>query len=179
MTGFGHTHTGIGTSIAIYYGFYNYVTSQNMWISIISAFVFIMGATAPDWLEMRKKDGGTRIAHRTITHWVPLWCLLVYFGFQLKSNTGFDIELFKNELVLEGVYSLIIAFGLGGLLHLLTDLPNPMGVPLLTWKHRVSLKLWKSGKMEPFLISLSYVCSLLWIGMDIGFIVLNFEAINL
>ena len=40
-------------------------------------------------------------------------------------------------------------FGIGGLLHLLVDLPNPMGIPILTPTRRFSLKLWKSGKFEP------------------------------
>ncbi len=179
MTGHGHTHTGIGISIAVYYGFYNYVTTNNMWISLISALIFIAGSTAPDWLEIRKKTGGTVINHRTITHWVPLWFLLAYLGWQLKITDGFGSVYFENKLLLEILYSSVLSFSLGGILHLITDLPNPMGVPVPTWKIRFSLKLWKSGKFEPQMIALSYVVSLFWIGLDTGFIIIDTSVLNI
>lgn len=178
MTGYGHTHTGIGMSIAIYYASYNYITTNNIWISILSSLIFIAGATAPDWLEIRKKTGGTVITHTTITHWVPLWIGLLYFGWQLKVTNGFDLSFLSNPLILELTYASIIAFSLGGILHLITDLPNPMGIPIPTWKHRFSLKLWKSGRMEPQMISISYVASILIIGLDSGLILIDLSAIN-
>lgn len=36
----------------------------------------------------------------------------------------------------------------GGISHLLVDLPNPSGIPVLTPFHRMSLNCWESGDRE-------------------------------
>jgi membrane-bound metal-dependent hydrolase YbcI (DUF457 family) len=49
-----------------------------------------------------------------------------------------------------------VAFGFaaGGMMHLLTDWPNPMGVPWIWRRH--SLSMWRSGRLEPMVIVLSW-----------------------
>ena len=49
-----------------------------------------------------------------------------------------------------------VAFGFasGGVMHLLADWPNPMGVPWIFRRH--SLSMWRSGNLEPVVIVLSW-----------------------
>lgn len=161
MTGKGHSWTGIAVSAAMYkfsfdFGFY----------PIVAVAAFLVGVTAPDWLEMRKSGGGTVIKHRTITHWLPIWIIMFAVSFwfnQIDSKYFSFMGLFSlNQTASMFIQSFFLGFSLGGLLHLLTDIPNPMGIPILTPNKRFSLKLWKSGKNEVaitavlFLISMSY-----------------------
>jgi hypothetical protein len=107
------------------------------------------GATAPDWLEIPWAGFfGTRhsiIPHRTWTHWLFLWvCLLgLSVGHPLLAETVAG--------------AMLMAFCLGGLTHLIMDLPNPMGIPILHPNRRRSLKLWASGKNEIALVLLTWV----------------------
>ncbi len=180
MTGVGHTHTGIGFSMAVFYATYNYLAPESVPLSLVGLLCFIFGSTAPDWLEIRKKTGGTVITHRGITHWVPLWAGLVYLAIKINETQCFGLSFFaENVFLLELLYVSLFTFSTGAILHLITDFPNPMGVPFLTPKHRFSLKLWKSGKFEPQLIAVSYIIGYSWIGLDSGFIVLDFTVLNL
>jgi hypothetical protein len=55
-----------------------------------------------------------------------------------------------------------VAFGFaaGGMMRLLTDWPNPMGVPWIWRRH--SLSMWRSGNLESMVIVLSWGgCALL------------------
>lgn len=123
------------------------------WLQGFPAFAAIMGllgATAPDWLELpflRGEDLHGRplrlsvIPHRTLTHWVPLWLLLLAGGlWQAAQLPG----------------SLAVGFAVGGLTHLLMDVPNPMGVPLWVPWRRKSLRWWRSGEHEIFLVAGSW-----------------------
>lgn len=140
MTGNGHKITGviaatITTPMALDLGLTGW---------LMGVFT-ILGSTAPDYLEIRKPSGGTMIRHRTITHWLPLWVLLFAYGCVSIGaiNSPIPIPL-PNTLFAEA----IVGFAIGGLLHLLFDIPNPMGIPILTPYRRVSLNLWRSGKAE-------------------------------
>lgn len=177
MTGVGHTHTGIGFSMAVFYGTYNYLAPESVPLSLVALLFFIFGSTAPDWLEIRKSTGGTVITHRTITHWVPLWLGLLFLAIKINETSFFGVSFFEeNVFLLNLIHVSLFSFSLGAILHLITDFPNPMGVPFLTPKHRFSLKLWKSGKFEPQLIAMSYMIGYGWIGIDSGFISLNFDV---
>ena len=104
------------------------------------------GGTAPDWLEIahsepappRPWDGGKRkwvrvsvIPHRTITHWWPLWSLLACAVFLVALPPA-------PRMMLAG-------FAAGGIMHLLMDVPNPSGIPILTPRSRFGFGWWKSG----------------------------------
>lgn len=153
MTGKGHTLAGLVCMIGMYK--YSNELGGTTLESIIATVFILLGATAPDWLEIRKSNGATVIRHRTWTHWLPLWIILLAFGLSQGtinhlSNTPIliDISEYINTDIPNYVSYAIIGFSIGGLLHLATDLPNPMGIPILTPYHRFSLKLWKSGKFE-------------------------------
>jgi hypothetical protein len=105
----------------------------------------LMGARAPDYLELQKGGGGTLIPHRTITHYTPLWIGMLFYalgGLGVGPATGLD--LLPNTIVSE----ILCGFAIGGISHLLTDLPNPMGIPLWHPNKRWSLNWWRSGERE-------------------------------
>lgn len=112
-----------------------------------------LGGTAPDWMEIawwrgKNKRGAQRlwITHRTVTHWGIAWLALLYFS---HKNIGH-------------AWWVCVAFGfaVGGIMHLLTDWPNPMGVPWIYRRH--SLGLWRSGHLETMVITLAWVlCAVL------------------
>jgi membrane-bound metal-dependent hydrolase YbcI (DUF457 family) len=150
LTGKGHTLTGLVFCFAAY-KFSNSIEASG----VIAGLFTIIGSTAPDWLELRSKKGGTFIKHRTITHWLPVWLLMFLYAYSQFVPSSLDfiksIPSIYNALSYKlnmYVGSGILGFSIGGLLHLLFDLPNPMGIPILTPYHRFSLKLWKSGKFE-------------------------------
>jgi membrane-bound metal-dependent hydrolase YbcI (DUF457 family) len=138
MTGHGHRITGcilatITAPMALDMGMTGY----------LMAIFTIIGASAPDFLEIRAANGNTVIKHRTITHYVPLWIALLAYGCLPFIPLTPPLPT-PNAIVSE----IIIGFSLGGLLHLLWDLPNPMGIPVFTPYRRLSLNLWRSGKAE-------------------------------
>lgn len=99
------------------------------------------GGTAPDWLENAWWSRGTGrqlwIAHRTWTHWGLAWIGLLYLCYVNLDRSLLAAPMF--------------GFAAGGLMHLLADWPNPLGVPwLLTQRH--SLKWWKSGRCDYLII---------------------------
>lgn len=147
MTGKGHLSTGFALSFATYT--FTKDVGAVAWLATIFS---IFGSTAPDWLEVRSGES-TLIKHRTITHWLPLWVglfLLSVFSISPNYFGIFDFLTFLDNYAFfnEYVASAMLGFSIGGILHLLFDLPNPMGIPILTPVHRFSLHLWNSGKME-------------------------------
>lgn len=115
--------------------------------SMLALLAGAMGGTAPDWLEVawwrgRKARGAARlwITHRTITHWGVAWVLLLYYSYFKLGHAWWAPGAF--------------GFACGGMMHLLTDWPNPMGVPWLYRRH--SLGMWRSGNLEPMVIVLSW-----------------------
>ncbi|MHB1631049.1 MAG: metal-dependent hydrolase [Acidithiobacillus sp.] len=110
------------------------------------------GGTAPDWLEIAHAEYSTKyqkwmrqsvIPHRTITHWWPVWAalsaLLVTWPFQS----------FQADTLIRIAGTGFVA---GAWMHLLMDLPNPTGIPIVMprAKSRFGLGWWKSGNaLEP------------------------------
>jgi membrane-bound metal-dependent hydrolase YbcI (DUF457 family) len=122
-------------------------------LALLTALAGRWGGTAPDWMEIawwrsKRHRGAARlwIKHRTVTHWGIPWVMLLVYGYM---NLG-------------SVWWAPVAFGFaaGGVMHLLTDWPNPMGVPWVWRRH--SLSMWRSGRLEPMVIVLS------WAGCALG-----------
>ncbi len=99
------------------------------------------GGTAPDWLEVPYGTGRRLITHRTVTHWVPVWCGLLWCAYQ---------GAWAHPTLQLGLQ----AFLFGGLSHLLMDWPNPRGVPVFWPTKRHSLALWNSGQHDVKLVVL-------------------------
>lgn len=121
---------------------------------LLTALAGRLGGTAPDWLEIawwrskKKYRGAARlwIKHRTITHWgIPWVTLLIYSYVSLGSIWWAPVTF---------------GFAAGGMMHLLWDWPNPMGVPWIWRRH--SLSMWRSGNLESMVIVLS------WVGFAFG-----------
>lgn len=168
MTGKGHTWVSLAFSIATYK-----IGLQLGITPLLVSVATIVGGTAPDWLEIRKKNGGTVIKHRTITHWLPLWLALFFFTYGLITKNENLYQLYDFNIN-EYLLSFLFGFSIGGLLHLLVDIPNPMGIPILTPTRRFSLKLWKSGKFEVPIVTAFFIFSLYYIGV----LNLNIEKLN-
>jgi membrane-bound metal-dependent hydrolase YbcI (DUF457 family) len=133
MTGKGHHISGVICSV----GFAQLAYDMGLSFVVVGLGV-ILGSKAPDWMEILIK-GKRLITHRTITHWLPLWVAALYFSYEY-------VDLINSYAMHLG--ELIIGFSIGGLLHLLLDIPNPMGIPILTPTRRFSLNLWNSGSNE-------------------------------
>lgn len=155
MTSTGHKITGIAAAIISFGSILHMgikvrypVELSTFLLAVISLIPAYLGSLAPDRLEIARWDKNGRrhslIEHRTITHWIPLWVIAFFVSY-----------FFINHLL--GV--IFYAYSIGGLMHLAMDIPNPMGVPLLTpsKKSRVSLNWWKSGKYD-LIISLTILC---------------------
>lgn len=163
MTGKGHTWVGIVCSIAAY----KFSKDYNA-IPLIASIATILGATAPDWLEIRKKNGGTVIKHRTITHYLPIWLVLFFIPLGYLTGNSFieqNLPSVTNNIFTAAFFSFLLGFSFGGLTHLLTDLPNPMGIPIIAPNVRFSLKLWKSGKFEPAITFFFLLIVMIYIGV--------------
>lgn len=156
----GHRLTGISAGVLVACAFWS--TYQGIALAAIPCAYF--GGTAPDWLEIAHAEYSEKyhrwmrksvIPHRTITHWWPLWListLVAFYGTHGFLQIG------------------LIGFLSGGWMHLLMDIPNPTGIPILTplAKSRYGFGWWKSGnKVEPFAGFLMVVFSCLcfyWMG---------------
>jgi membrane-bound metal-dependent hydrolase YbcI (DUF457 family) len=105
----------------------------------------IAGATAPDWLEVAWWSRARRlwITHRTLTHWGIGWAALLAVSWRfMPHHPG---------------AALAFGFACGGLMHLLADWPNPLGVP---WVHaRHSLNLWTSGHCDLIVVAASWIAA--------------------
>ena len=117
-------------------------------MTILALLAGALGGTAPDWMEVAwwrgsKVRGARRlwITHRTITHWGIAWIALLYYSHKHLNDLWWAPTAF--------------GFAAGGLMHLITDWPNPMGVPWIYRRH--SLSMWRSGSLEPMVIGLSWV----------------------
>lgn len=106
----------------------------------------VVGGTAPDWLEIAwwSKRRRLWVTHRTVTHWGIGWGALLYGSYHYLPTYP----------VLAGLFG----FACGGLMHLLADWPNPMGVPWIYGRH--SLKLWNSGKCDLVVVMLAWVTAI-------------------
>ena len=111
------------------------------------------GSTAPDWLENAWWSPGSQrrlwIAHRSWTHWGVAWLALLIVSYRSLAQTPLAAPVF--------------GFAVGGIMHLLADWPNPLGVPwLLTRRH--SLQWWKSGRCDYLIIVTAWACA--WLIAD-------------
>jgi membrane-bound metal-dependent hydrolase YbcI (DUF457 family) len=113
---------------------------------LATALVAASSTTMPDWIEIPLYRGGTTVGrlipHRTITHWPPLWLLLISWGIHDASIIG----------------AVVIGAAVGSLVHILGDAPNPMGIPWLLPHKRLRFGKkgwWRSGQHE-FLMILSF-----------------------
>ena len=148
----GHRQVGlVGSFWFVYFSFFHF----HLWVILAGIWFFMIGNTAPDTLELSKYNENAYfkrtsvIPHRTYTHWFLLWfCLFLISGV---------LTFFYHQYWLP-----LWAYSIGGLIHLLCDLPNPTGIPIIhPRKKRKTLNLWKSGENETlifiFLIFISVV----------------------
>ena len=91
--------------------------------TILSFTMGILGGTAPDWLEIAWWSRRHRlwVTHRTITHWGLGWLALLAYAY-VSLNHQFWAPL-------------VFGFAAGGVMHLLADWPNPLGVPWIFRRH--------------------------------------------
>lgn len=117
---------------------------------LLSIAAFLMGAlggTAPDWMEVAwwARTHKLWITHRTWTHWGLAWiALLAYTYLQLPHH------LWAPPL---------FGFAAGGIMHLLADWPNPLGVPWIFRRH--SLRWWKSGRHDLIVIACAWLAAVI------------------
>lgn len=107
----------------------------------------VAGGTAPDWLEIAwwRRTRRLWVTHRTITHWGVGWAALLAFAYRsLGHRHPWAAPLF--------------GFACGGLVHLIADWPNPLGVPWL-WK-RHSLNWWNSGHCDLIVVAAAWAGAL-------------------
>ncbi|CAG4903131.1 metal-dependent hydrolase [Paraburkholderia gardini] len=105
----------------------------------------VAGGTAPDWLEVAWWSRSRRlwITHRTVTHWGVGWLALLAWSYHLLGHRTFAAPLF--------------GFACGGLMHLLADWPNPLGVPWVAGRH--SLNWWNSGRCDLLVVGAAWVAA--------------------
>ncbi len=106
----------------------------------------VAGGTAPDWMEIAWWTRARRlwVTHRTVTHWGIGWIAALVFAYgALHHGRPYIAAMF--------------GFACGGLMHLLADWPNPLGVPWV-WK-RHSLNLWKSGRCDFLVVLLAWLAA--------------------
>ncbi|SDV49327.1 metal-dependent hydrolase [Chitinasiproducens palmae] len=111
-------------------------------LSFIAA---VAGGTAPDWLEVAWWSRKRRlwITHRTLTHWGLGWIGLAVYTYR---------HLGQHPLAALG-----LGFACGGIMHLLADWPNPLGVPWLLGRH--SLNWWNSGRCDIAVVALAWLAA--------------------
>ncbi len=120
------------------------------------SFGCLLGARAPDWLEIAGYNRMTNhrwslIPHRTLTHWP--WLLLL---------------VLTVPAVLSGGHGALGATGLtvGCLLHIGLDYLTPMGVPLSInpFGVRSSLRWVRTGSVDEMMVNLTALVSvgLIW-----------------
>jgi hypothetical protein len=114
----------------------------HLW-SALSFAMGLAGGTAPDWLEVAWWSRSRRlwITHRTWTHWGLAWIALLAASYHWLGGHPLAAALF--------------GFAAGGLVHLLADWPNPLGVPWVAGRH--SLKLWNSGHCDWLIVAAAWI----------------------
>jgi hypothetical protein len=116
----------------------------HLWIAL--TFVAgVAGSTAPDWLEVAWWSRKRRlwITHRTLTHWGVGWLLLLAGAYHGLGHYPLAAPIF--------------GFACGGLMHLLADWPNPLGVPWIATRH--SLNWWNSGRCDLLVVGASWAAA--------------------
>ena len=107
-----------------------------------------VGGVLPDKLDMRIADMTpnrqrtfNRI-HRGTTHWFGWWLLLLLLG----GATGL---LPRIPHLPPFAHAIIMGLGFGGLTHVVLDMLNPHGVPIMPFSRKptLSLKLCSTGSL--------------------------------
>ena len=170
MTGSGHTLSGLVSSIPLTVLAFNTTLSVTATIAVASCCV--VGATAPDWLEIpysstkrtingkQKKVIKRVFKHRGITHIAAIWVISFFWAF-LYLKDGHDP--FNNIEIPQTLVAMLFGFSWGGILHLLGDLPNKQKIPIFTPLDGISFNLWKSGKMEKTTTTILFIISLCFV----------------
>jgi uncharacterized membrane protein YeaQ/YmgE (transglycosylase-associated protein family) len=112
---------------------------------LLSFIAGVAGSTAPDWLEVAWWSRTRRlwITHRTLTHWGIGWLALLAVSYHTLGHSIYAVPAF--------------GFACGGLMHLLADWPNPLGVPWIAGRH--SLNLWNSGHCDLIVVAASWAAA--------------------
>jgi len=107
----------------------------------------VLGGTAPDWLEVAWWSRARRlwITHRTLTHWGIGWVAMLGVSYHFLGRYP--------------VAACAFGFACGGLMHLLADWPNPLGVPWIATRH--SLNWWNSGHCDALVVGAAWIAALL------------------
>ncbi len=134
-------------------------------LEILIFFGCFFGVNAPDWMEIHLGWGQPNakgfskmysvIPHRTWTHWWPFWILSLWLWIFLSTYQnpvlidGLPV-MYRGFSVFFWMSAFFLGFTVGGIVHLMVDIPNPMGIPIRCpmGKCRFSLRLWKSGEHE-------------------------------
>ncbi|MFM0340869.1 metal-dependent hydrolase [Paraburkholderia fungorum] len=128
---------------------------------LLSFITGVAGSTAPDWLEVAWWSRKRRlwITHRTLTHWGLGWLALLVFSYHWLGHSVYAAPAF--------------GFACGGVMHLLADWPNPLGVPWIAGRH--SLNLWNSGHCDLIVVGAAWVAAwFVWMHGVHGGLVLQF-----
>jgi membrane-bound metal-dependent hydrolase YbcI (DUF457 family) len=114
-------------------------------LTVLAFLAAVSGGTAPDWMELAWWNPRKRlwIRHRTLTHWGVGWLGLLAWSYLLLGTATWAPVAF--------------GFAAGGVMHLLSDWPNPLGVPWIYGRH--SLKLWKSGRCDLIIVAASWLAA--------------------
>lgn len=106
---------------------------------IVAMMALIAGAGAPDWLEFKI------IPHRTYTHILSVWLLGAHYG--LCSAIGMDLPLEQPPALIGAI---VWGFCCGGVAHWIGDVLNMRAIPVITPFDKIALRLFNSGKHQPF-----------------------------
>ena len=114
--------------------------------SLAACLAGVAGGTAPDWLEIAWWSRSRRlwITHRSATHWGVGWIAALVLAHRSLGHA----HLFAAPL---------FGFACGGLMHLVADWPNPLGVPWIFRRH--SLNWWKSGRCDLLVVALAWAAA--------------------
>lgn len=142
-----HHSTGLAAGLIAAVLVFHAGASGPYYVASILAFLSgAAGGTAPDWLEVAwwTKKRSLWITHRTLTHWGIGWVTLLIYSYLSLGNA----------------YWAPVAFGFaaGGIMHLLADWPNPLGIPWILGRH--SLNFWKSGKCDMVVITIAWTAAI-------------------
>jgi membrane-bound metal-dependent hydrolase YbcI (DUF457 family) len=117
----------------------------------------VLGARAPDRLEVPRFDRRTKIRHsliphRTLTHWPLFWMALTAFcGWYWVTGQNF----LANSMACAG-----LGFCAAAWLHLVFDIMTPTGIPLFTpFGRRTSLNLYRTTSAGEWLCILVFVAA--------------------
>ena len=112
----------------------------------------VLGARAPDWLEIARFNKWSRqreslIPHRTLTHWLWPWLALLILSVISIRQGGQNLS---TSIGMAG-------FASSGLLHVATDSMTSMGCPLGVnpFGKRTSLRWLRTGSSREILVILA------------------------